>query len=359
MNLSKTLLIATLIVFACNGAQSAFAQVRIGDICHVQGQSQKKLIGLGLLFGLDGTGDPDKFAPTVQATAMALRMLGTDVGSVEALKGQRNAALVYIEAIIPPAGLSKGQLVDCRVTAAGAAKKSLAGGQLLPTPLIPQVPSGDMENPGVYAYASGPISIDEDNVMAGTIANGCQMEADLITPIQTNGFITIEVDPKHSEWGISDAVAEAINAEFGFSGASRDIAFAPHMRTIVVEIPQYERNRVAGFIGRIMQTPISVIPKAARVIVDERSGTIVIDPEVEIEASAFSVPGINVQVTPGDSFATFDPQASINPNQFRTAKLQALVDALNAIRVPPEKVIAIVKTLDAAGRIHGHVEYLR
>jgi flagellar P-ring protein precursor FlgI len=133
-----------------------------------------------------------------------------------------------------------------------------------------------------------------------------------------------------------------------------------NQRIIEIEIPASYRNSVPIFIGEIMQTALSSVPKAARVVVDERSGTIVIDPEVEIDASVFSVPGINVEVGAAtDNFVPFDPQAIINPNEYRTEKLQALVDALNAIKVPSEQVIAIIRTLDAGGKIHGHVDYLR
>ena len=357
-------------------AQPASAQVRIGDICRVKGQDEQKLIGFGLVFGLDGTGDPDKFLPTAYATSMAMKMLGADVTAmgegIEALKGSRNAAVVYVEVTLPPAGSAKGERIDCRVTAAGATQKSLKGARLLPTPLIAPIPGEDPANPGVYAYASGPLSLDEDNPFSGTIAGGCTMETNLITPMSEMGRVTLLIDPKHTSWGISKTIADEINStlgagslqEFGTSpgytrSRQRRFAQAINQRTVEIRIPEFYES-VPDFIADIMRTAISEVPNAARVIVDERSGTIVIDPEVEIEAGVFSVKGISVEVAPpGDNFIPFDPQPTDDFNTIRTARLQALVDALNAIQVPSEQVVSIIRALEAGGKIHGHVEYIR
>ncbi|MDA7977235.1 MAG: flagellar basal body P-ring protein FlgI [Pirellulales bacterium] len=357
-------------------AQPASAQVRIGDICRVKGQDEQKLIGFGLVFGLDGTGDPDKFLPTAYATSMAMKMLGADVTAmgegIEALKGSRNAAVVYVEVTLPPAGLSKGDQVDCRVTAAGATKKSLKGARLLPTPLIAPIPGEDPNNPGVYAYASGPVSLDEDNPLSGTIARGCTMGTNMITPMSEMGRVTLLVDPKHTSWGISKTIADEINSTIGAGSLqaygpspgytrSRQQKFAQalNQRTIEIMIPEFY-DSVPDFIADIMRTPISEVPNAARVVVDERSGTIVIDPNVEIEAGVFSVNGISVEVAPpGGNFVPFDPQPADNFDAIHTAKLQALVDALNAIKVPSEQVVSIIRALEAGGKIHGHVEYIR
>lgn len=357
----QKLLTVCLLTAACGMiAKPAQAQARVGDICTVQGHAEQTLHGLGLVVGLDGTGDPDKYLPTMQAMATAMSIMGTDVGGIEALKGNRNAALVLVEATIPPDGLMKDSKVTCRVMAAGAAK-SLQGGYLIATPLMLSMsPLLDAENLSAYASAAGPLTVSDNNMLAGTIDDGCQMIADWITPIEVNGTIVLNIDPHHSEWGISTEVAEAINVRFPTISQSDVIAEASRQLQVVVRIPASYRNSVPRFIGEIMQYPLASVPKASRVIVDERSGTVVIDPDVEIDSTVFSVQGINVQVGQPGNFSALDPLAGIDDaDQFRTAKLQALVDALNAIKVPAEQVISIIRTLDRGGRIHGHVEYIQ
>lgn len=344
-------------------ARPATAQTRIGDICTVLGQQERKLIGLGLVVGLDGTGDSDKSAPTMAALAQAMKIMGNDVngmGGLDALKGARNAALVYVSVTLPAAGAAESEKLDCTVTATAQTKKSLKGGHLLPTPLISAIPGEDPNNPGVYAYASGPLMLQADNALTGTVSGGCTIATNMLTPMEVSGKVVLVIDAKHTSWGISTEVAEAINVSVNPNPASTHrIARAINLRTIEVDIPNFMRDKVPVFISEIMSTALSTVPKAARVVVDERSGTVVIDPEVEIDATVFSVPGINVQIGANDNFAPFDPQGRINPNEYRTAKLQALVDALNAIKVPSSQVISIIRTLDEGGKIHGHVDYLR
>ena len=295
---------------------------------------------------------------------MAMKMLGTDVsamGALEGMKDARNAALVYVEVTLPPAGVAAGDKVACRVYAAGATKKSLNGAVLVPTPLFEQTPTGDVENRGVYALASGPVSIDAGNPLSGTIDEGCQMQVTMMTPMEENGVVTLLVDSNHTSWNVAPEIASAINASFFDANPSSSQGYARviNARAVAVTIPQYARNSVATFIGDIMQTALSSVPKIATVVINESTGTVVIDPEVEIDATVFSVPGINVEIGPPvDNFSAFDPQASINPNEYRTAKLQALVDALNAIKVPSDQIISIIKTLDDGGKIHGQVKFV-
>ena len=137
------------------GAGTVQARTRLENICTVAGQNEHRLIGLGLVIGLKGTGD-SKNLPTIRAMAAALRLMFNPVENATELKDLNNVALVMIEATIPAQGTRKGQKLDCHVSAIGGAK-SLRGGRLMNSPLSSQL----IDDERVMGLASGALAIED------------------------------------------------------------------------------------------------------------------------------------------------------------------------------------------------------
>ncbi len=332
---------------------AALAGTRLKNITHVKGQEENLIQGLGLVVGLNGTGDSGSFLPAIRSLATALQLMGNPLGNGGAaeLKDAKNIALVLVTATIPAAGAREGDRLDCSVSSVGSSK-SLAGGRLFLTPLTGPV----VENTKVYAFASGLIHVDNIRfATTGKVNQGCRLEEDFFNPYQSSGAITLVLDRNHADFQIAQLVAQRINSHFDLQTSGKIIAQAINQANVKVLIPPQNVDDPVDFIGEVMGLEIlleaDVLPQS-RVVINERTGSIVIDGNVEVGAVVVS--HRNVVVEAGLELPT-ERFVAVNPTKQSTAELKALVEALNAVKVPTDDVIDIIKGLDRSGKLYGRL----
>jgi flagellar P-ring protein precursor FlgI len=328
----------------------AWARTTLRNICRVRGQEEITLHGLGIVAGLDGTGDGGNFLPTVRSLATMMQLLGRPLGEDGAseLKDAKNVALVIVTATIPAAGARRGDKIDCFVSAISA--KSLAGGRLLLTPLTGPLPQQD---PIVFAVAEGPITL-EDETLATTarVHGGCRLEEDFFNPFSENGRVTLVVDKDYAGFQVTQEIAEVINTRREFQDGGIPLAKAIDQVNIEVTVPPEYRDHLVQFVSEILSLEMIELRTGPRVVIRERSGTIVIDGDVEIGPVLVTHKGVVVETggaAGANEFVAVDSQDIENP------KLKALLAALNAIRVPAEDKIEIIKALHRNGKLYAEL----
>ncbi len=325
------------------------ARTTLRSICRVKGQEENTLQGLGIVVGLKGTGDGGGSAPTVAALAKIMAIMGQQPSSegMASLAETKNVALVTVTATVPAAGARQGDKLDCIVSSVGTAK-SLEGGRLFLTPLM----GPDKNNPRIYAFCQGPISLDTANLTTtGRIYNGCQLETDFFNVFTKDGKITLVLDKNHADFQVAQDVAELINSQLSFGAGGIPLAKALNQVNIEVLIPSQYRDDPVLFVSMVMALPMLEPQTAARVVINERAGSIVIGGDVEIGAVAVTHKNVVIETTPGGG-ANFVP---MDPGQTGGPKLKSLVEALNAVQVPTKDIIDIIKGLARNGKLHGQL----
>ncbi len=329
-------------------ATPAAAQVRLTAIARVKGQDQNTLNGIGLVVGLKGTGDGGAYLPTLRALATAMNLMGQPLGpgSAVELKDAKNVALVMVTATVSGSGHSQGDQIDCVVNSIGAAK-SLVGGTLFTTPLL----GPDVASQQVYAFAEGPLAIDDDKVpTSGRIFGGCRLEEEFNHVYTIDDRITLLLDEAHADFELATEVAELINGDQKIQSGSGSLARALDQVRVEVRIPSQYLDEPAAFVSQVLALEVPEPQTTARVVVNERAGSVVIDGDVRIGAAIVHHKNVVIDTgenVPVDRFAVVDPRGR------KKAELQALVDALNAVKVPPTDVIEIIKRLHKSGNLYG------
>lgn len=351
---TQTILMTLALALTLGAVKMQAAQVQ--DLVRIKGSESNRLIGFGLVVGLNGTGD-GKFTPTARALAQALSRFVDATAMASEMKDAKNVALVELTAIVPPTGVREGSFVDVQVSSLAA--KSLQGGRLFMTPLVSPGP-----NPTVFAYAAGPLVIeDEQTPTVARIERGAQMARDIRTQLtDAHGNINLIIDPNHASWPVANALAGQINGHMSPDGP--DIARVVDPANIVIELPQWERARPAAYISQILQVYIDTdhITGGARVVINERTGTIIIGGEVQI--SPVLVSHRNLTIT------TFDPPPQgnafnpirrdqgfvpLDPQQRSRGKLEDLQRAFDQLKVPAQDRIDILKLLKKSGYLHAQL----
>ncbi|MBN2476197.1 MAG: flagellar basal body P-ring protein FlgI [Pirellulales bacterium] len=325
------------------------AQTVLKSICRVKGQEENTLQGLGIVVGLKGTGDGGDFLPTINSLAKIMTVMGEppSSGGLAELKDAKNVALVAVTATVPAAGARQGDKIDCMVSSIGPAK-DLTGGRLFLTPLV----GPDRHDPTVYAFADGLLSIEDSTVpTTGRVHAGCRLEADFFNPFVKDGRITLVLDANHADFEVAQSVAEEINKSLGFGTGSQDLAKAIDQCNIIVAIPSEYRESHVMFVSMVLGTPIREPQPGARVVINERTGSIVISGEVEIGAVVVTHKNIVIETgaPAGGGFVPLDPGQTSKP------KLDALVKALNAVHVSTGDIVDIIKGLDRNGKLHAQL----
>jgi len=331
-------------------ASEADARTLLKSICRVKGQEENTLQGLGIVVGLKGTGDGGNFSPTMQSLARMMLLMGRPVGRDlnKELKEAKNVALVTVTAVVPAAGARQGDKFDCTVSAISA--KSLAGGRLFTTPLTSSRP--ESRNPRVYAFADGPLSLDDPNLLTtGRIYAGCRMEEDFFNVFTRDDKLTLVLEPNHADFEVSQDVAEIINSQLGFQGSGTPLAKALDQVNIEVTIPPQYKNDPVLFVSQVLSLPIMEPQLGPRVVINERAGSIVISGDVEIGAVVVSHKNIVIE-TGAAVAAQFKP---MDVGETPTPRLKALVEALNAVHVPTDDIVDIIKGLERNGKLHGQL----
>ncbi len=346
---------------------------RIQELCEVRGIRQNQLIGYGLVVGLNGTGDTGQARFTIQSTAAMLRRLGAtlDPATIQT----KNAAAVIVTASLQPHS-NPGTRIDVTVSSLGNAK-SLLGGTLLQTPLM----GADRQ---VYAAAQGPVviggfsasggsgsSVSLNHVTAGRIPNGAIVERPVKMRMVSGN--NIELSLRTPDFVTAKRIVSAINSHF-----RARVASAPNSGTVRVWVPERFRRDPVGLVAAVQM--LDVEPSApARVVIDERTGTVVLGSGVRISEVAIAQGGLSVEIS--ESFAVSQPQAlgdgdtavvpetevqaevkspggapgalRVVPN---SASLADVVSALNALGAGPRDLIAIFQALRTAGALQADVE---
>jgi flagellar P-ring protein precursor FlgI len=326
------------------------AATPLGSICRIKGQEENSLHGLGIVVGLKGTGDGANFMPTIRSLAMALQLMGSPIGQNGAaeLKDAKNVALVTVTATVPAAGARQGDKIDCVVSSIGGAK-SLAGGRLFLTPLLGPVP----QDSRVYATAEGAIRIEDASLpTSGRIHGGCRLEEDFFTAYAKDGKITLVLNESHADFRVAQDVAELVNSRLGFQSSGTTLAKALDQVNIEVKIPSQYREDLVLFISQVLELPVLEPQTGPRVTINQRSGSIVIGGDVEIGPVIVSHKNLVVETGGNAQTGQF---VAIDPSQNQAAKLKSLVETLNAVHVPNQDIIDIIKTLDRNGKLHAQL----
>jgi flagellar P-ring protein precursor FlgI len=262
------------------------------------------------------------------------------------LKDTKNVALVTVTATIPAAGARQGDKIDCVVSSIGSAK-SLAGGRLFLTPLI----GPDPKHPRVFAFAEGAVTLENANMPnTGRIHGGCRLEEEFFHAFTKDHRITLVLDKNHADFQVAQDVADLINNQMGKQVTSyAPMAQAFNQGNVVVEIPAQYREDPVSFISQVLALPIMEPRTTPRVVINERSGTIVISGDVEIGSVAVTHKNLVIE-TGGQAGAR--PFVGVDPVDPASPKLKALVEALNAVHAAPDDVIEIIKNLDRNGKLH-------
>jgi flagellar P-ring protein precursor FlgI len=325
------------------------ARTVLRNICRVKGQEGNTLRGIGLVVGLAGTGEAGDPA-LMRSLARAYQIMDIPVpempmpgsAGLKELEKLKNSALVFVTARVPATGARRGDLVDCYVS--GINGKSLAGGRLV----FAAMRGPNVKDKTFYASCEGAIHLENpDQPLVGKIAGGCQMEQDIITPFVHNGRITLVLDEHHANFQTATEVAEAIHAQYAGQGDS--FAKAISASNIVVEVPdEYQADPVA-FTADVLEVSVYSAEPEARVVINQKTGSIVISGDVTIGDVVVSHK--NVVVEAGQSAAF----TAVDADQADDAKLQSLVQALNSIKVPHEDVVEIIKGIAQNGKLHGRL----
>lgn len=325
---------------------AALGRTTLRSICRVKGQEENTLHGMGIVVGLKGTGDGGNFLPTVRSLAMAMQVMGKPVNAAAELKNAKNVALVTVSATVPAAGARQGDRVDCVVSSVGAAK-SLKGGRLFLMPLLgPENP----QQPRVYAFAEGPIELEsEDTPTTGRIHGGCRFEEDFFNPFVKEGKVTLVLDRNHADFQVASDVAEWINSQLSIQIDGVPLARALNQLNVEVTIPSQYLDDPVLFVSQVLATPLMDPQVVPRVVINERKGTIAISGDVEIGAVVVTHKNMVVEAAAPGTAGRFVP---LDSDQTETAKLKALIEALNAVNVPTQDVIDIIKAVDRNGRLH-------
>lgn len=374
--MKRSLIVSLALAFAAAQLTAGIVQVR--NVTRPLGQRDNQLSGVGLVVGLAGTGDSRQTLFTQQALANLLSNMG--LASDDNIKS-RNVAAVLVTAQLKPY-MKNGDKLDVLVSSMGDAS-SLAGGTLIQTPLK----GADGK---VYAAAQGPVSLGE--LLGGRVGSLISSRAyKTAGRVPSGGLIENEVpatvvrDDYHIEYvlrtpDMSSAarMAMAINETFGnMKKDYSSIASAKDAKTVDVEIPVDFREYPVEFMAAVEQVEFNIEERADKVVVNERTGTVVIGFKVAIDTCAVSHGSLNVNVKATNQVsqpAWFQPGASAlfynNQNIDvrggganlvtlpESATVQDLVSALNAIGASPRDLIAILQAINEAGALHGDLEIM-
>jgi flagellar P-ring protein precursor FlgI len=326
--------------------------VKVADITRLSGQRSNVLTGLGLVYGLKGTGDGGDFLPAIKPLAAMLSKYANPA-TVRELANAQNVALVSITATLPPDGVRDGEKIDCYVTSIGAAG-SLKGGRLFVTPM-----QGPLPGSGIFALCQGAIELEDTTTpTVGVIKDGCVMEADLpATYIDKSGHITLILEAPSASWTTASTIAKIINDAEGTQGETLAVAVDP--KNVIVTIPTIEREHPDSFISRVQRLPVPMLPTEARVQINRRTGTMVITGDVEISPVVISHKGLTISTvnpapvpTPRTPVTNQKDIIPLDTTGTGGAKLNDLVSVLDQLKVPAEDRITIIEELYKTGKLH-------
>ena len=343
---------------------------RLKEIANIGGMRVNQLVGYGLVVGLDGTGDKANSSPFMrQSMSNMLNQLGVMVPPDQKID-PKNAAAVMVTAVLPPFARS-GQQIDVVVSAMGDAK-SLRGGTLLLSPLkgadgqIYAMSQGNIMVGGAGAGGGGS-STKINQLNGGRIPNGATVEREVPTTVGQNDIVAVEL--KTADFSNASRVVNAIN------GAMGSVARAVDAGRIDVRAPADPNARVA-FLGKLENLDVAMSSPVARVIVNARTGSVVMNQTVRVEPCAVAHGNltVTVQSTPevsqpnalsqGQTTTTTQTSTSIQSDGGRLVSvprgtnLNEIVRALNAVGATPQDLLSILQAMKASGALRAELEVI-
>ena len=349
----------------------AHAATRIKEVASVQGVRSNQLVGYGLVVGLDGTGDQSQGVPfTAQSLAAMLQQMGVAVPPGVQLQA-KNVAAVMVTASLPPFA-QPGQAIDVNVSSLGNAK-SLRGGLLVATPLkgadgqVYAMAQGSLIVGGAGASAAGS-KVTINHLSAGRVPAGATVERAVPTPLAHGEYLQLDVTS--ADFATARDVARAINQAKG-----EGTAWAQDGRVVRVRAPQDMNARVA-FLADIENLSLELARPAARVVLNARTGSIVMNEAVTLAPCAVAhgslavtisntpvisqpnalAQGQTVQASKADISIT--QQGGSLVQMPAGAKLADVVKALNALGATPQDLLAILQAMKSAGALQAEIEVI-
>ena len=346
---------------------------RIKEVAAIEGVRSNKLTGFGLVIGLDGTGDQTTQMPyTTQTLSNYLQQMGITLAPELASRLQlKNVAAVLVTAELP-AFARPGQSMDVTVSSLGNAK-SLKGGMLIATPLrgadgqVYALAQGSLIVAGAGAAAGGS-RVQINHLSAGRIPNGAQIERTVPTPLLEGDSIKLGLEA--TDFQTARRVAAAINQRFG-DGVAR----ALDGRTVDVRAPTDANERIS-FIAELEELPLESSVPAAKVVINSRTGSIVLNQAVTLGPCAIAHGNLSVSVTSTPIISQPGPlssgrtvvaeKANIEIRQEpgiliqvpSAPKLVDVVRALNALGATPQDLLAILQAMKSVGALHAELEVI-
>ncbi|WP_395663613.1 flagellar basal body P-ring protein FlgI [Aestuariivirga sp.] len=346
----------------------AIAGSRIKDITDVQGIRENQLVGYGLVIGLAGTGDTMRNSPfTEQSARSMLQRLGVGVppGSIRA----QNVAAVVVTARLPPF-ISPGERIDVTVSSLGDAT-SLMGGTLVMTPLSAAdgkayaVAQGAVSVTGVAASGQAE-SLTEGTPTGGRIPGGALVERELTADFNNVSELSLKI--KNPDFSTAARIADVIN-DYAKDAFGKPIADAEDLRTVSISRPaRLSASRLMAEIGGLTVEADT----AARVVIDEKTGTIVIGSNVRVSPVAVAHGNITIRVTElpevvqpepfSEGETAIEPSTNVSAEQedskvamLEGPSLERLVHGLNRIGLKPAGIIAILQAIKTSGALQAEL----
>ncbi|MBF0158849.1 MAG: flagellar basal body P-ring protein FlgI [Magnetococcales bacterium] len=340
---------------------------RLKDVVNIEGVRENPLTGFGLVVGLNGTGDSST-SFTNQSMKMMLERMG--VSTQQGVK-VKNVAAVIVTAMLPPFA-RQGGVLDATLSSLGDAK-SLQGGTLILTPLkgadgkIYAVSQGPV-SVGGFAVEGGNQKVQKNHPTVARIAGGAIVEREI--PFELNNESGLQLSLKNPDFTTANRVVRAINGAIG-----QPVAQARDAGTVMVQLPPEFQGRVVDFVSRM--EILEVEPDTtAQVVINERTGTIVIGENVRVSTVALAHGDLSIRITEtpmvsqpnpmskGATVAATNTQVDVQEKNGRVIEmpegvtLGELVRGLNSIGVSPRDLIAILQSIKAAGALQANLQVM-
>lgn len=364
--------LAQLCLAGCLVFASAAHGARIKEVASIEGVRSNQLTGFGLVVGLDATGD-QTMPYTTQGLSNYMQQLGLTLSPASLAQLQaKNVAAVLVTAQLPPFA-RPGQMLDVSVSSLGNAK-SLKGGTLISAPLkgadgeVYAIAQGNLIVAGSGAAAGGS-KVQVNHLSVGRIPDGAQVERAVPTSLQEGATINLSLEA--SDFQTARKVAQAIDRKFG-SG----IAQALDGRTVQVQAPLNPNDRV-NFIAEMEELPVDATVAAAKVIINARTGSIVLNQAVTLNACAIAHGNLSISITSTPVISQPNPlstggqtvvseKANIQIQQAPgkliqlpgAAQLADVVKALNSLGATPQDLLAILQAIKSAGALNAELEVI-
>ncbi len=360
-----------LLTVVCLLGSPAVEAERLKDLASIGGVRQNQLIGYGLVVGLDGSGDQTTQTPfTVQSIINMLGNLGITLPPGQSLQ-LKNVAAVMVTASLPPYA-RPGQQIDVTVSSMGNAR-SLKGGTLLMTPLkgadgqVYAMAQGSLAVSGAGGAAPSGGKVTVNHLSAGRIPSGATVERAVASPVGQGDSVFVELN--NTDFGTAQKVVEAINA------AAPGSAQALDGRQIQVRAPEDLNQRVA-FLGKLENLDVTPAIQAAKVIINSRTGSVVMNQKVALQNCAVSHGSLTVTISNeqqvsqpgalsgGQTAVTNKGGVDIKQEGGNIFNIKAgtnladVVKALNAVGANPLELIAILQAMKASGALRAELEVI-